>query len=165
MMLELHNVTIGQLINSLSYTVKDGMLATISGSEASGKTTLLRAIMGFIPIDGGHISIDGELLTPQSAPYFRRSMAYVPQHLLLPDDFDGIEGLERWPDLTAEERYLQLLGKAVNAHKPLLIVDAPSQVLSDTTAEMVDNLLRDAVQHGSTVLAVNSRILQNQIIL
>ena len=165
MMLELHNVTIGQLIKSLSYTVKDGMLATISGSEASGKTTLLRAIMGFIPIDGGHISIDGELLTPQSAPYFRRSMAYVPQHLLLPDDFDGIEGLERWPDLTAEERYLQLLGKAANAHKPLLIVDAPSQVLSDTTAEMVDNLLRDAVQHGSTVLAVNSRILQNQIIL
>ena len=84
MMLELHNVTIGSLIQDLSLTVNDGQLVCLAGDDGVGKTTLLRAVMGFIPIDGGHISIDGELLTPQSAPYFRRQMAYVPQQLSLP---------------------------------------------------------------------------------
>ena len=85
MMLELHNVTIGQHIRALSLTVKDGQLVCLSGQKDLGKTRLLRAILGFVPIDGGHISIDGELLTAGSAPYFRQYTAYVPQHLTLPE--------------------------------------------------------------------------------
>ena len=90
MMIELHDVTIGQLIKGLSATVDDGQTVCFSGAQGAGKTTLLRALLGFIPIDGGHISIDGELLTPQSAPYFRRFMAYVPQHLSVPDGYDKV---------------------------------------------------------------------------
>ena len=89
MMLELHNVTIEPLIHSLSLTVGDGQLVCLSGSEGKGKTTLLRAILGFIPINSGHISIDGELLTPLSAPYFRRQIAYVPQHMSAIEDYDS----------------------------------------------------------------------------
>ena len=90
MMLELHNVTIGQQIRSLSMALSDGQLVNITGQKGSGKTTLLRALLGFIPVDSGHISIDGELLTPLSAPYFRRQMAYVPQNLSLPEGFHGV---------------------------------------------------------------------------
>ena len=64
MMLELHNVSIGQQIQGLSATVSEGNVLSIMGSQGKGKTTLLRALMGFLPIDEGHISIDGELLTP-----------------------------------------------------------------------------------------------------
>ena len=52
MMLELHNVTIGKLIKELSVTIDDGQIVGIQGR---GKTTLLRAVVGLIPIDGGHI--------------------------------------------------------------------------------------------------------------
>ena len=57
-MLELHNVTIGQQIRGLSATVNEGNVLSIMGSQGKGKTTLLRALMGFLPIDEGHISID-----------------------------------------------------------------------------------------------------------
>ncbi len=151
MMLELHNVTIGQQIRSLSMTIGDGQLLTISGSKGSGKTTLLKAVLGLIPVDGGHISIDGELLTPKSASYFRRYMAYVPQYLVVPNDYQQ------------DTDYLHLLQKAVGSGKSLLVVDEPAQEVDAETALAVDRLLQEAAEKGATVLAVNSRITQNQI--
>lgn len=153
-MLELHNVTIGQQIRSLSMALSDGQLVNITGSKGSGKTTLVRALLGFIPIDSGHISIDGELLTPMSAPYFRRQMAYVPQHLTLPEGYHGVS-----------TDYLELLRKAVDSGKTLLIVDEPSKELSAEDQQTVDGILMEAVQRGAMVVAVNSRFMQNQVSL
>lgn len=153
-MLELHNVTIGQQIRSLSMALSDGQLVNITGQQGSGKTTLLRALLGFIPVDGGHISIDGELLTPMSAPYFRRQMAYVPQYLTLPEGYHGVS-----------IDYLELLRKAVDSGKTLLIVDEPSKELSAEDQQTVDGMLMEAVQRGAMVVAVNSRFMQNQVSL
>ena len=153
-MLELHNVTIGQQIRSLSMALSDGQLVNITGQQGSGKTTLLRALLGFIPVDGGHISIDGELLTPMSAPYFRRQMAYVPQHLTLPEGYHGVS-----------TDYLELLRKAVDSGKTLLIVDEPSKELSAEDQQTVDGMLMEAVQRGAMIVAVNSRFMQNQVSL
>lgn len=154
MMLELHNVTIGEQIRSLSMTLSDGQIVNITGQKGSGKTTLLRALLGFISVDRGHISIDGELLTPLSAPYFRRQMAYVPQHLSLPEGYHGVP-----------TDYLQLLRKAVESGKTLLIVDEPSKELSEEEMQTVDSMLMEAVQRGAMVVAVNSRFQQNQVSL
>lgn len=54
------------------------------GPSGSGKTTLLNVLLGFRPLDGGHVSVDGEQLTPSSAEEFRKAMAYVPQEAALP---------------------------------------------------------------------------------
>ncbi len=151
-MLELHNVTIGQKVRSLSVTISEGQLLNISGLQGSGKTTLLRAILGFIPVDSGHISIDGELLTPKSAPYFRRQMAYVPQHLTLPEGYDKVD-----------TDYVRLVGKAVETEKKLLLVDEPEQMLTVEEQETVDRLLMEACQRGALVLAVNVRNAHNVI--
>ena len=161
-MLELLDVKIGQLIRSLSLAIGDGQQLSIVGPTGSGKTTLLRAILGFIPIDSGCINIDGEMLTPLSAPYFRKQMAYVPQRLSLPKGYRGM-GLERWDDLSEDERYLLLLGNAVKAGKPMLIVDEPLQPLSAESKERADSLLQEAAGQGITILAVNSGILRNQL--
>lgn len=184
-MLELHNVTIEPNIHSLSLTVGDGQLVCLTGSQGVGKTTVLRAVLGLIPINSGHISIDGELLTPRSAPYFRRQIAYVPQHLTAIDDYDSLADISellfglkvnkggasykvptdtrRWAELSADERYLLLLQNAMQLEKRLLIVDEPDQPISAVAMEQVDNLLKEVAGRGTTVLAVNSRILQNQI--
>lgn len=162
MILELLDVNIGQLIRSLSLAIGDGQQLSITGPTGSGKTTLLRAILGFIPIDSGYISIDGELLTPLSAPYFRKLMAYVPQRLSLPKGYRGM-GLERWDDLSDDERYLLLLGNAVKTDKPMLIVDEPLQPLSEKNRERADRLLQEAAGQGKTIVAVNSGILRNQL--
>ena len=89
-MLEVRNasVTLGGklLFEGVSFTVGDGETLCITGDSGCGKTTILRAMLGFLPLSAGHVSIDGELLTPASAEEFRKQMAYLPQELALPAD-------------------------------------------------------------------------------
>jgi ABC-type sugar transport system ATPase subunit len=61
--------------------------------------------------------------------------------------------------------YLQLLSKAVESGKTLLIVDEPSKELSEEEMQTVDSMLMEAVQRGAMVVAVNSRFQQNQVSL
>jgi ABC-type sugar transport system ATPase subunit len=61
--------------------------------------------------------------------------------------------------------YLQLLRKAVESGKTLLIVDEPSKELSEEEMQTVDSMLMEAVQRGAMVVAVNSRFQQNQVSL
>lgn len=184
MMLELHNVCIGERLKGLSLTVDAGLPGCITGGLGVGKTTLLRAILGMLPVDEGHISIDGELLTPLSAAYFRRYIAYVPQHLEVMEGYDNPQALAklltglkvnkgltpkdvpqapatRWQELSADERYLLLLRNALMLGKPLLLVDEPPQAVSDDTRETAATLLTEASQHGTAVLCVNIPITQN----
>lgn len=151
-MLELHRVSIGQQIGGLSLMAAQQRPAFLTGPANSGKSAVIRAVMGFIPIDDGHISIDGELLTPRSAPYFRKQMAYVPQHLSIPD---GYEGLGAWTTMSTDERYLLLLRRAIESRKPLLIVDEAPFALSTETRATVLRLLNDAVSSGVTLLCAH----------
>ena len=152
MMLELHNITIGQQIHGLSATVSEGNVLSITGSQGKGKTTLLRALLGFVATEEGHISIDGELLTPLSAPYFRRQTAYVPQRLEVPEGYEDVP-----------TDYLWLLEHAVHSGKALLIIDEPKDALNYDDAIRADRLIMEAAERGATVVAVNTRVTENQV--
>jgi urea transport system ATP-binding protein len=76
----------------LSLEVPAGSCTCLMGRNGVGKTTLLRAIMGLVPIRSGAIAYDGEALV--GAPVERRARAgigYVPQ------------GREIFAQLTVEE--------------------------------------------------------------
>lgn len=87
-MLEVKNLSLAlggkQLFDKLSFSVADGEMLCITGISGCGKTSLLNAVMGFLPVDGGFISIDGEQVTAESAYAFRKMMSYVPQDLSFP---------------------------------------------------------------------------------
>jgi ABC-type cobalamin/Fe3+-siderophores transport system ATPase subunit len=139
-------------VHSLSLTLSNGQLAGLTGAKGVGKTALLKAVVGLRAVDGGHICIDGELLTPKSAPYFRRRMAYVPQHLVVPEDYNRVP-----------TGYVELLKKAIATGRPLLVVDEPEEELSVEDQQSVDRLLHEAAGRGALVLAVNDRIVENQV--
>lgn len=82
-------ITFGErtLFEHLSFTANDGEIVCITGESGVGKSSLLSAILGLQPLAAGHISIDGELLTPASAEAFRSLMAYVPQDLSMPSEW------------------------------------------------------------------------------
>lgn len=86
-MLEIRNAAVEmaghRLFEEVSLAVGDGEVVGVAGPSGVGKTSLLRAVMGFLPLADGYISVDGELLTPSSAEQFRKIMAYMPQDIPL----------------------------------------------------------------------------------
>ncbi|MBF0552814.1 MAG: ATP-binding cassette domain-containing protein, partial [Deltaproteobacteria bacterium] len=76
----------------IDLNVAPGTCVCLMGRNGVGKTTLLKAIMGLIPIRSGSISFAGEVLTGRPpAIRARLGIGYVPQ------------GREIFPQLTVEE--------------------------------------------------------------
>ena len=188
-MLELHDVMVKPLQQTLSLTVDGGQLVCISGPKGAGKTTVLRAVMGMQPIAGGYISIDGELLTPLSASYFRKYMGYVPTRLVpIPGqervadvcrllfglsenrDVKTDEADDRlWHELTLAEQYLTLLAMVARQKRRLYLIDEPPVVLEGVALNAVLDCLRELTASGASVLMANNQLsvsyLANNVIL
>ncbi len=67
------------LFADLSFTVSAGELAVLRGESGTGKTSLLRCLLGFTQPASGRIRLWGELLSPRTVGGLRRRLAYVPQ--------------------------------------------------------------------------------------
>ena len=163
----------------LSFIAKDGEVTCVTGPEGSGKTTLIRTLMGFLPVNEGFVSVDGELLTIHSSHAFRQMMVYLPQQIQLlahqlrmpePEEPEA-EEFAVWNDLTpaanmestpeplnAEEIVMlaeQTLKEA--ADKPIVIADEPTAFLtSELTMQMME-LLRKQAEAGKTVLVTTRK--------
>ena len=68
------------ILNGVSFTVNEGEFIGILGHNGMGKTTLLKALMGFLPATGGHVRFDHDDVTA-AEPYRRArlGLGYVPQ--------------------------------------------------------------------------------------
>ena len=182
-MLEVKDATIAVgnsvLITGLSFTAKDGQLTCITGPEGSGKTVLIRSLMGFLPVREGFVSVDGELLTVRSAHAFRSMMVYLPQQVQLlthqlrepepveavPEEFAVWNGLlppvvlDLVPEPLNAEDIFSLAEKMLReaADKPIVIADEPTAYLpSDLTMRMIE-LLRGQAEAGKTVLIASRK--------
>jgi len=82
------------LVTDFSLTVADGEIVCLRGESGCGKTSILRAILGFIDYQGT-ITLDSHTLTPDNISTLRQQMAYVPQDTLMPYDTvrDMIQGI------------------------------------------------------------------------
>jgi branched-chain amino acid transport system ATP-binding protein len=68
------------ILNGVSFAVNEGEFIGILGHNGMGKTTLLKALMGFLPATAGLVRLDGNDVTA-AAPYRRARLGfgYVPQ--------------------------------------------------------------------------------------
>lgn len=81
-----------QILWGLDLEIETGSITCIMGRNGVGKTTLLKAIMGLLPIKSGEITMKGAALNKQSAEKRAYSgIGYVPQ------------GRDIFPMLTVEE--------------------------------------------------------------
>lgn len=67
------------VLRDISFTAKKGEITCLIGVNGVGKTTILNAIMGLTPIDGGEILIDGKKLTKETY----EKVAYIPDSITM----------------------------------------------------------------------------------
>ena len=72
------------LFRDFSLEVRAGEWVCVTGESGCGKTSLLRAALGFLPLEAGRVSVGGEELTEHTVERMRKRTAYVPQELFLP---------------------------------------------------------------------------------
>ncbi len=182
-MLEVKDATIRvgdkTLMSGLSFIAKDGQMTCVKGSSGSGKSALIRTLMGFLPVGEGFVSVDGELLTIRSASAFRQMMIYLPQNMQLlrrqlyePEYTDGddpeygvwdnllpeIQEESKAEPLTPEEIF-SLAEKTLKegGEKPIVIADEPAAMLTPEFAERMLALLLEQARMGKTVVVASRR--------
>ena len=75
------------LFSGFSLQLHEGEIACISGQSGRGKTSLLNAILGFVPLKAGRITVNNILLERITIDHIRRQVAWIPQELALPSEW------------------------------------------------------------------------------
>ncbi|QJD83098.1 ABC transporter ATP-binding protein [Cohnella herbarum] len=109
-MIEVNNLRkrfrLRNVLNGVSFTAEKGQITCLTGINGAGKSTVLKAIMGLLPFNGGQIQIDGKALSKHTY----EKIAYIPDHLTMPLGMSLSEGMrfmadfyDSWNEERAEE--------------------------------------------------------------
>jgi len=167
--LELTGVSSGYgealVIRDVALTLRSAQILTILGKNGMGKSTLLKTIMGYLPVASGYIRIFGELVA--GIPTYRmaeQGVAYSPQEQALFQDLSVGENLrlgvpekarfareidrigrifpfiperlrQRAGTLSGGEQKMLLIARALMARPRLMLVDEISEGLQPTTVQ------------------------------
>lgn len=188
--LHLHEATLrfGErtLFKDLSFELMPRQMLGIAGESGSGKTSLLRAILGFVPLTAGEVKVCGLPLDTTHVDELRRLTAYVPQELQ-PIAAQGrdlvalthnlranhgstgnlnatLEALgldtdclnQQASKLSGGQRQRILIAAALTLPKPLLLLDEPTSALDAETAQLVIAALRSTLQREQRAAVIVS---------
>lgn len=97
-----------KILNGVTFTAEKGQITCLIGINGAGKTTIMKAIMGLIPLKSGSIRIDGQPLS--KATY--EKIAFVSDHLTMPLGMrlsDGIQFMKDFYSSWNSERAAELM--------------------------------------------------------
>lgn len=168
-MIELKNVSVsydGQsVIKDLSVTFEDGHIYAIAGASGIGKTTLLGAIAGLVPLTSGSIDSTHKRISyifqdPRLFPWMtalenvtcvcedeQKARKYL--GLLLPD------GIDKYPhELSGGMKQRVSIARALAYDADLVLLDEPFKGLDDASKNnTIDVVLREL--RGKTAILIS----------
>ncbi len=154
------------VFTDLNWHVRKGEKRHIAGKSGLGKTTLLKVILGFEPIDRGTVFINGDPLDPAHIQTIRQQIFYLSQDVDLPgqrvshlirqmsdhnqlSDQHTLEGLltrfelssstreKNIRDLSGGERQRLGLVTGFLLDRPIWLLDEPTSALDQAMKETV----------------------------
>ncbi len=97
-MLEIKNLHAGygqsEVLHDISFKVGEAEILAIMGRNGMGKSTLLRTIMGLLPVRSGSIDLDGQDISKKlTYKRVRDGLAYVPQGRMIFSNLTVLDNL------------------------------------------------------------------------
>jgi len=109
------------VLDDVNFSVEKGEIVSLIGPSGSGKSSLLRALIGLLPIETGEIRLDGETIDyrdKQSVRRLRDRLAIVFQQYNLFQNMDVLRNVtlaptkvKGWPSEECRRQAIQLLEK------------------------------------------------------
>jgi len=190
--LELDGVSSGYgeavVVHDVALDIRPGEIFVLLGKNGMGKSTLLKTVMGFLPVRSGTIRMSGEDITGQP-PYriARRAIAYTPQEQALFQDLTVEEnlrlavrdegrlrtGLRRMGDvfpflphrlkqragtLSGGEQKMLLIARALMSAPRLVLVDEITEGLQPSVIQTLAAVLTDERARAGTAMLLDKQI-------
>ena len=172
------------ILRNVSFEARAGEVTVILGRNGVGKTTLLKSLMGVIPIRTGTIALDGESLN-KDTPYerVRKGVGYVPQgreifgRLTVEDNLRmGLatrpggtaipaELFELFPvlgqmiqrrggDLSGGQQQQLAIARALAAGPKLLMLDEPTEGIQPSIIKDIGRVIRMLADRGTMAIVL-----------
>ncbi len=106
------------LLKDISLEIPKGEIVALMGESGSGKTSLLKAILGLIKCDSGSLEVNGMALEEQNLAAIRLSTGYLPQggvlfpHLNVEENITLLAETASFPKALIPQRLIELLSLA-----------------------------------------------------
>ncbi|MBF0198291.1 MAG: ATP-binding cassette domain-containing protein [Planctomycetes bacterium] len=106
------------ILQGINLNLEKGEHMALTGPSGSGKSSLLKVVMGVLPVSSGHVEIEGQALSSKTVFALRQKIAYIDQSsamgaesvedaLMLPYTFKAMQDKE--PNREELLHYLDLL--------------------------------------------------------
>lgn len=128
-MLELRNISVryGEhyALRQVSLRIEPGQTTVLLGSSGSGKSTVLKVLLGLIEATSGEVLAQGFGIHDKDIAAFRRTIGYMPQggglfpHLTLRDNISLVPRFLGWPPEQIKAR-IEALRELTHLHQNLM---------------------------------------------
>ena len=170
------------ILRDVSLTAKPGEITVLLGRNGVGKTTLLKSLMGLVPIREGDITFEGQTIT-RATPYerARAGIGYVPQgreifnRLSVEDNLRmGLatrpgsaripaELFELFPildqmrhrrggDLSGGQQQQLAIARALAGGPKLLVLDEPTEGIQPSIIKDIGRVIQQLAQRGDMAI-------------
>lgn len=194
MVLEVKDLTIKYgdhtVLNEVNFIIEDHSIIGLVAPNGTGKTTLFNAIIRFIPIHEGSITIDGREYknTSKDIKELHKIVTFFPDQAELYDDFNGYEHIEMYRDIWNKDRkdiddiierlnmgsYVKnkvrtyslgmrqrlCFAMMIAANTKVMFMDEIMNGLDPVNVELVSTVLREIREEGKIII-VASHLLDN----
>lgn len=191
-MLEIRNIQSGygpvQVLFDVSFTVNAGEILCLMGRNGAGKSTILKSIMGQLPVTEGSIALDGVSLNsmpPHMIP--KQGVGYIPQGRRLFSELTVAENIEiglmtrnegadtrEWVldlfprlaerlgqvagTLSGGEQQMLATARALCLRPSVLLLDEPTEGLQPSMIELIREIVVKMKAEGYAIVLVEQRV-------